>query len=109
MPHLSICLLRSFCVTLDGQPVTGFHSDKARALLAYLAVENERPHRRETLAGLLWPDRPERSARQNLSQALYSLREVLGERSSAISLLRADYQTLHLPLNENVYVDVYEH
>ena len=57
-PRLSICLLGSFQVTLQGRSVTGFPSDKARSLLAYLAVEADRSHRRETLAGLLWPEFP---------------------------------------------------
>ncbi|MGD9146963.1 MAG: alpha/beta hydrolase, partial [Anaerolineae bacterium] len=60
MARLSICLLGPLQVTLDGKPVTSFESDKVRALLAYLAVEVGQPHRREKLAGLLWPDRPER-------------------------------------------------
>ena len=42
MPHLSLSLLGPFQVMLDGQPVTGFKSNKARALLAYLAVEADR-------------------------------------------------------------------
>ncbi len=70
MARLSICLLGHLQVTLDGKPVTRFDSDKVRALPAYLAVEADRPHRREKLAGLLWPDRPERSARTNLRSAL---------------------------------------
>lgn len=53
MGLLCVRLLGSFHVTLDGQPVTRFATDKARALLAYLAAEAERPHRREVLAGLL--------------------------------------------------------
>ena len=48
--------------TLDGEPIAGFHSNKVRALLAYLAVEANRPHRREVLVGLLGPDYPERLA-----------------------------------------------
>ena len=58
MAHLSISLLGTFQVILDGKQVTAFESDKVRALLAYLAVESDRPHRRETLACLLWPERP---------------------------------------------------
>jgi DNA-binding SARP family transcriptional activator len=60
MAHLLLALLGPFQVTLAGEPVTSFESDKVRALLAYLAVEADRPHRRESLAGLLWPDWPER-------------------------------------------------
>ena len=58
MTLLSVRTLGPFQVLLDGEPVTGFDSDKVRALLAYLALEADRPHRREKLAGLLWPDYP---------------------------------------------------
>ena len=53
MARLSLSVLGPFQAALDGEPITDFESDKVRALLAYLAVESERPHRRETLAGLL--------------------------------------------------------
>jgi predicted ATPase len=81
-------------VTLDGQPVTAFEYDKVRALLAYLAVEADRPHRRESLAGLLWPDRPEPNARKNLSQALSVLRQALGDHQASPSFLLITPQTL---------------
>ena len=82
MAHLSLSLLGSFRVTLDGQPVTGFKSNKERALLAYLAVEADRPHRREVLAGLLWPDWPDREALSNLRYALSNLRQAVGDRTA---------------------------
>ena len=56
MPHLSLFLLGAFEATLDGEPITAFGSDKARGLLAFLAVESARPHRRAELAGMFWPD-----------------------------------------------------
>jgi predicted ATPase len=79
MSHLSLSLLGPFQVTLGGQPIADFHSDKVRALLAYLAVECDRPHRRESLAGLLWPNWPEQSARKNLRNALSDLRRAIGD------------------------------
>ena len=82
MAQLEISLLGSIQVTLDGQPVTGFKSNKVRALLAYLAVEAEKPHRRETLAGLFWPERPEREALGNLRYTLSDLRGAIGDRSA---------------------------
>ena len=62
MARLSIRLLGPYQIALYGQPVTAFESDKVRALLAFLAVESERAHRRETLAGLLWPGDPWQAA-----------------------------------------------
>jgi DNA-binding SARP family transcriptional activator/predicted ATPase len=79
MAHLSLALLGSFQLTLEGRPVHGFDSNKVRALLAFLAVECERAHSRDTLVGLLWPEQPERQARHSLSQALSNLRQLLGD------------------------------
>ena len=80
MTHLSLSLLGPFQAALDGQLVTGFDSAKVRALLAYLAVEADRPHSREALAGLLWPDYSDRSALNSLRSALANLRQVIGDR-----------------------------
>jgi DNA-binding SARP family transcriptional activator len=76
--RLSLSFLGPFQVTLDNQAAT-FATDRARALLAYLAVEADRPHRRETLAALLWPDRPEATARRNLSQTIVRLRRAIDD------------------------------
>jgi DNA-binding SARP family transcriptional activator len=46
---------------------------KALALLCYLAV-NRQPFSRETLAGLLWGEMPDDSARMNLRRTLSRLR-----------------------------------
>ena len=94
MTRLSLSLLGPFRATLDDQPVTGFESDKVRALLAYLGLESDRPHHRETLAGLLWPERPERSARQNLNQALFNLRRAIGDHDAEPPFLTITRQTL---------------
>jgi DNA-binding SARP family transcriptional activator len=82
MAHLSLSVLGPFQATLDGQLVTGFDSAKVRALLAYLAVEADRPHSREALAGLLWPDYPDRSALNNLRSALANLRQAISDRQA---------------------------
>ena len=106
MPRLSLSLLGPFQVTLDGDPVIAFESDKVRALLAYLAVESDRPHRREKLVGLLWPERSERSARQNLSQALFNLRHIIGDRDAQPSFLLITPQTLQFNRSSNHRLDV---
>ncbi len=106
MAQLSISLFGSFRVALDGEPVTGFVSDKARALLAYLAVEAERPHRRESLVGLLWPEYPERSARANLRNVLANVRQVIGDREADSPFLCIERQTIQFNPEADVRVDV---
>ena len=79
--QLQLALLGRADVRQDGEPVTGFYSSKAQALLFYLAVTGT-SHSRAALAGLLWADVPEADARTNLRQAdcyvLSSLHEGLG-------------------------------
>jgi predicted ATPase/DNA-binding SARP family transcriptional activator len=87
MAHLSISLLGSFQVVLNGEPVTAFKSDKVRALLGYLAVEADVPHPRDFLAGLLWPDHPQGAARNSLRQALHQLRRALGKATPPFLLI----------------------
>jgi DNA-binding SARP family transcriptional activator len=49
-------------------------SKKAQALLAFLALPPGQPHRRDKLASMLWSDRSEDAARQNLRQCLSAIR-----------------------------------
>lgn len=82
MAHLRLGVLGSVQITLPNGSAARLESDRARALLAYLAVESDRPHRREALIGLIWPDSPEETARHNLRQALFSLRKAIADHSA---------------------------
>ena len=87
MAHLALALLGPLQITLDARPVAGFDYDKVRALLAYLAVEADRAHRRDALAGLLWPDQSEQAAHNSLRQALATLRRAIGDHAAAVPFL----------------------
>ena len=106
MARLTISLFGTFEVVLAGQPITSFEYDKVRALLAYLAVEQDRPHRRETLAGLLWPDQPERKARHSLSQTLFSLRRAIGDHQTEPPFLQVTRQTFQFNQSSDYELDV---
>ncbi|MCA9897126.1 MAG: tetratricopeptide repeat protein [Ardenticatenaceae bacterium] len=75
-PALKIHLFGTMQVLSDGQPITGFASRKAEALLAYLLL-NPQPHPRDTLADLLWDDRTQKQALGNLRVLLSNLRQLL--------------------------------
>ncbi len=68
MSELRLRLFGAPEVALDGVPLT-FDTRKAVALLAYLAVTG-RPHRRETLAALLWPESDQVRSRAALRRTL---------------------------------------
>ena len=74
--ELEIRLFGGLEIRYAGEAVSSFISSKAPALLAYLAVTG-RPHQRDTLAALLWGEMGDADAKNNLRQALTSLRKVL--------------------------------
>ncbi len=94
MTQLSLFFLGRFQVTLAGKPLVTFESDRVRALLAFLAVEADRPHRRDQLAALFWPNHPEATARANLRHVLRKLRQALGEVENAPAWLLTTRQTI---------------
>ncbi|MFW6098174.1 MAG: AfsR/SARP family transcriptional regulator, partial [Chloroflexota bacterium] len=77
MGTLILHLLGAPAVTCDGEPLTGFRSTKARALLFYV-VAGGQPQSRSKLAGLLWGELPEENANANLRKTLTNLRKLAG-------------------------------
>jgi len=78
---LTLKLLGSIELTgVDGTPIEAVLAQSKRfALLTYLAIaEPAGFHRRDTLTGLFWSRRDEKSARRALRQALSFLRKHLG-------------------------------
>ena len=63
-----------------GAPLVALTQPKRLALLLYLALaEPPGPKSRESLMALLWPEADDESARHSLRNALYGLRQTLGE------------------------------
>jgi len=89
----------------DGPPLP-LEAGKASALLAYLAVEAARPHARQTLAELLWPERRDADALGALRFALSNLRALLHDREAMQPFLLVDRSTVQLNPQAAVWVDV---
>jgi len=106
MARLSLCLLGPFLAESDGRRLSGFRSDKVRALLVYLCVECRRPWSRATLAYLLWPDLPETNAQSNLRNALSNLRHVLGDQQADPPYLHISPATLQFNNASDYWLDV---
>ena len=75
---LNVTLFGQFNLHLADEPVA-LSSRPAQTLLAYLLLNREMVHRRERLAGVLWPDSLASSARQSLRNALWHLRRAIGD------------------------------
>ncbi|HET9849969.1 MAG TPA: BTAD domain-containing putative transcriptional regulator [Candidatus Dormibacteraeota bacterium] len=96
-------LLGGYEASLDGHPIW-FRTRKTFALFAYLALD-PRPHRRETIAELLWPGGDGADARANLRTALVYVRGAIGNRADAI--LTANRDTVGVaPGSVDVDIDV---
>lgn len=78
MTSVTLNFLGGFEVLVAETPVVNFRSDKARALLAYLALE-QKNHMRRSVAGLFWPVIDEKQALTNLRTTLHRLRNALNE------------------------------
>ncbi len=115
MACLSIRSFGPLEFALEEQPLTGIEYNKVRALLLVLALEPDRAHTRAALCALLWPELPEKSARNNLSQALTNLRKVFRDQNPALNttsrdlippLIHATNEAIQLHLESDIAVEV---
>ena len=110
MASFHLTLFGSFLAEWQGRPLS-FRSDKIRALLAYLVVESGAAHDRSALANLLWSEKTEPDAHNNLRVSLSRLRRTLRPVSQGLGseVLDIGPQTVQLRLPADAarcYIDV---
>ena len=104
--QLSLSLLGSFQCFVDGENHNEeFRTKKERALLAYLAIESDRPHQREALAEMFWPDKPDGYARTNLRQALSGIRQAVQNQKTQPSFLLVSDEFVQVNPQSHVEID----
>jgi len=86
---LEVNLLGTFEVKY-GRKAIAIPSRPAQSLFAYLILSAGTAHRREKLAGMLWPDSLEETARDNLRHALWRIRKALPPEPKTEYLLTDD-------------------
>jgi DNA-binding SARP family transcriptional activator len=99
--QLDVRVLGGLQLAVGGRPLDGLASAKGRALLVYLAV-TAAAQSRSALAGLLWSDLPEETARTNLRLVLTKLRRALPQH------LHVTRQSVGLAAGYPVWVDALE-
>ncbi len=96
-----------FCV--NGRPVEGWRSSKARVLFLYLVNHRGRPIPRDTLIQALWPNPDAVAAGTSLKVAVHSLRQTLGQLGADSSPLTIQAHGCGYQLNaSHLWVDVEE-
>ena len=103
--ELRIEMLGPLRVTVDGETAV-FRTDAQRVLLAYLAACQGRPQRRDTLAALLAPDRPDREALTYLRNRLTRLRKAIGDDTAVPPWLLIDRKQIALRAGGDIAVDL---
>lgn len=100
---LEIHLFGTFEVK-HGKKAISISSRPAQSLFAYLVLSVGTSHRREKLAGMLWPDSLEETARENLRHALWRIRKSLPTKS-AIEYLLTDDLTIAFNASAKYWLD----
>ena len=89
----------------SGKKSVSLTSRQAQSLFAFLVLNAGTSFRREKLAGQLWPESTEESARDYLRHALWRIRKALQEASSA-AYLKSDDLTIAFDASADYWLDV---
>jgi predicted ATPase/DNA-binding SARP family transcriptional activator len=89
MVMLEVRLLGTFEIKYKKKSIS-ISSRPSQSLFAYLLLRAGTSHRREKLAGMLWPDSLEETARDNLRHSLWRIRKALPATPKAQYLLTDD-------------------
>jgi LuxR family transcriptional regulator, maltose regulon positive regulatory protein len=98
MPSAAFHWLGPPKIEIEGRPVS-LETRKTTALLAILSVD-QKPHSRERIAALLWPDFGYHRAPANLRRVLSSLQASLGK-----DWVQADRETISLRGGQSILID----
>jgi predicted ATPase/DNA-binding SARP family transcriptional activator len=101
MERVRLHMLGAVRVERGGEPVVGFESRKALALLCYLALQSQ-PRTRAFLAELFWPNRSEQLSRGNLNRVVHNLTHLLPK------CLDVNRQTIGVASGDAIWIDVAE-
>lgn len=83
---------------------SGLEKRKGQELLAYLLLYRDRPHPRETLAGLLWGDMPTGQSKKYLRQTLWQINAAL-QNGSHNPILQVEAEWVFLHETQDLWVD----
>lgn len=75
--RLAVCMLGSFELNVDGQPVREWHGRRALSIIQFLVLNRRRAVSRDVLIDAIWPEIHVDRGRRRLHQGIYDLRGIL--------------------------------
>ncbi|WP_053956007.1 AfsR/SARP family transcriptional regulator [Inediibacterium massiliense] len=108
MAKLEIYMLGNLKIIWNGKSIVEKLSNKATALLCYLAVNQGKKFSRDKLATYFWDASNMDSARYNLRYNLWSLRKIIKQDKAGQDMIISRKDTCMINPNANLYIDVIE-
>ena len=106
MSRLCISLFGRFCVQCGNESSDIFDVSKVQELLCYLLLHRNKPHTREYLAALLWPDKTATQSKQYLRKALWQLQSALDKLLTPTPVLLIESEWIQLNPQADLWLDV---
>jgi len=103
---LAIFCFGSFRVCANGHWIDDWHGTRSQAILKHLVTHGRKPVAPDLLMDTFWPDADEESARRNVHQAIYNLRQALRLESATVSPIVLDNGRYRLNGDVAIWVDV---
>ena len=109
MGGIEIRLFGGVQLSWAGRPLPAFPTQKSKSLFALLVLEHDRPHAREMLADMFWPERPSSQSRKALRNELWRVRKTLDSAGADLrNYLREDAEFVSFDLDSRCWLDVNE-
>ncbi len=106
MDGLQVSLFGKFCVRCGEQALNGLDAYKVQELFCYLLLHANRPHHRESLAGLLWQEQPAAQSKGYLRRTLWQLQNAFNDRADLNSMVQVDADWIQVNCTNGLWLDV---
>lgn len=106
MINLEIYMLGNLKILLNGKPVLGNMSNKAAALLCFLALNRSKAFSREKLSSIFWDSAASDTARYNLRYTLWSLRKIFNAEKNQPEVILTDKDSCYINPELEITTDV---
>jgi len=105
---LAIFTLGPFRVVRSGQVIDEWHGTRSQVILKYLVSQGPKPVARDFLMSTFWPEADDESARRNLHQAIYNLRQALRFEAEAVRPILLERGHYRLNVGASIWIDLQE-